>query len=341
MAFNGSGIFNRLYNWVADRDAAIPIDATKMDAEMDGIATGLSNTVTKDGQTTITANLPMATFRHTGVGNGAAATDYAAVGQIQDGSLIWLGSVSGSNIITASASPAITAYAAGQMFVFEPFQQNTGATTIDINGLGPKAIRTHNAQALPPYFLQTQPTIIVYDGSNFNIVNGVSFFGSDMAGASTVTLNVTAGVDYEFFIYGDPSADGNVYLRVSDDGTNYNDTSGDNNTTTIASDGAGSSVSANTTTDTGHLLTYYGMEGGGTQRFEARGLIQGRSGSQSVISSASSYTRSVGRNLTTCHVHTHVAFHSDDIARIRVVLTAGTWTWGVIGARPVYRPEEA
>ena len=72
MAFNGLGTFARLYSWVTDLSNSININATRMDAEMDGFATGLSNCITKDGQTTITANLPMAGFRHTGVGTAIA-----------------------------------------------------------------------------------------------------------------------------------------------------------------------------------------------------------------------------------------------------------------------------
>lgn len=60
MAFNGSGVFSRLYNWVSDAANSIKITASRMDAEMDGFATGLSGCVTKDGQTTTTASIPFA-----------------------------------------------------------------------------------------------------------------------------------------------------------------------------------------------------------------------------------------------------------------------------------------
>ena len=66
MAFNGSGTFARLYNWVVDRDASVPITASRMDNEMDGMATGLTTTITKDGQTTTTARIPFAS----GLGSG-------------------------------------------------------------------------------------------------------------------------------------------------------------------------------------------------------------------------------------------------------------------------------
>jgi hypothetical protein len=60
MAYNGSGAFSRLYNWVADRIAATPITASRFDAEMDGMATGLSTAICKDGQTTVTGKIPFA-----------------------------------------------------------------------------------------------------------------------------------------------------------------------------------------------------------------------------------------------------------------------------------------
>jgi hypothetical protein len=51
MAYNGAGVFNRLYNWVQDKANSIYITASRMDAEMDGIATALSQCIVKDGQT--------------------------------------------------------------------------------------------------------------------------------------------------------------------------------------------------------------------------------------------------------------------------------------------------
>jgi hypothetical protein len=60
MAFNGSGTFNRLYDWTTDRDNSIKILASRVDDEDDGFATGLSTCITKDGQTTTTALIPFA-----------------------------------------------------------------------------------------------------------------------------------------------------------------------------------------------------------------------------------------------------------------------------------------
>ena len=75
MAFNGSGSFARLYSWVTDRSNSIKIRSDRMDEEMDGIATGLSNVICKDGQTTITANIPFNNRKITGLGDATAAAD--------------------------------------------------------------------------------------------------------------------------------------------------------------------------------------------------------------------------------------------------------------------------
>lgn len=172
MAFNGAGVFARLYNWITDRDNAVKINATRMDAEMDGFATGLSTCITKDGQTTITANLPMSTYRHTGVGNASARTDYAATGQVQDSSFIWAGTGGGTaDVITLTLTPAITAYATGQTFFFKAGGTNTTNVTVNVNALGAKAITKNGAVALAAGDIQSGATYgITYDGTQFQLI---------------------------------------------------------------------------------------------------------------------------------------------------------------------------
>ena len=55
-----SGTFSRVHDFTTDRDAGIKIQASRMDAEMDGIATGLSTAILKDGTQTTTAEVPFA-----------------------------------------------------------------------------------------------------------------------------------------------------------------------------------------------------------------------------------------------------------------------------------------
>ena len=82
MAFDGNGNFNRVFNWVSDRDNSIAITASRMDTEMDGFATGLSTCITKDGQTVITANIPMSNFKFTGMAEGTTDGDSVRFQQV-------------------------------------------------------------------------------------------------------------------------------------------------------------------------------------------------------------------------------------------------------------------
>lgn len=76
MAFNGTGTFLRaITSWVADRVTNPTILAERMDMEFDGIAVGLSNCMTRDGQSTPTANIPMNNKKITGLGDATAGTD--------------------------------------------------------------------------------------------------------------------------------------------------------------------------------------------------------------------------------------------------------------------------
>lgn len=149
MAYNGSGTFVRLYNWVNDKAANIKVRADRMDAEMDGMATALSTCITKDGQTTVTANLPMANFKHTGVANGSARTDYAAVGQTQDSKLNWVAAGGTVDAITATYSPAITALVDGQECCIRTSGTNVSTTpTFAPNGLTARTIVKNGGTAL-------------------------------------------------------------------------------------------------------------------------------------------------------------------------------------------------
>lgn len=82
MAFNGSGTFERIHNWVGDRAGGTKIVAARHDAEDDGFAAGLSNCITKDGQTTIAQNIPFNSKKITGLAAATASTDAANLSNI-------------------------------------------------------------------------------------------------------------------------------------------------------------------------------------------------------------------------------------------------------------------
>lgn len=139
---------------------------------MSDIASALSTAIAKDGQTTVTANLPMAGYRHTGVGNPTARTQYASVAGVQDGTYSILSSVSGTNTITATGPLGVAAYATGQRFYFVVAATNTAAVTININSIGAKAItRTGTAALVGGDLVVGAVAEIVYDGTRFQLAN--------------------------------------------------------------------------------------------------------------------------------------------------------------------------
>ena len=172
MSFNGSGTFviNSTGQPVV---TGTVISSTAFNALTADLATGLSTTMTKDGQTTATANIPMGTFKFTDLGTGSAATDSANISQVQSSFGSFL-TVSGTDTITATVSPSLTAYAVGQMFAFVAAATNTGAVTINISSLGAKSITKSGTTALIASDLTANYLyVIVYDGTQFQLV-GVS-----------------------------------------------------------------------------------------------------------------------------------------------------------------------
>jgi hypothetical protein len=77
MPFDGSGNFNRVMNWVNDSLANIKIKSDRHDQEDDNFASGLSNVITKDGQTQPTNDIPLNGHKLTNVGVPTGATDAA------------------------------------------------------------------------------------------------------------------------------------------------------------------------------------------------------------------------------------------------------------------------
>ena len=120
MAFNGSGLFQRLYNFGNDALNAIFIRADRMDAEMDGFAAGLSNAITRDGQ-----GKPIATMDWNGQNLTNAGT-ITAISFVGTTPTMPLGTNDTRLVNAASLAAAITANTAG----VSTFNTRTGAITL-------------------------------------------------------------------------------------------------------------------------------------------------------------------------------------------------------------------
>lgn len=185
MPFNGSGSYTppaASFPYVA----ATLIESAKVNAVINDIATALTTAVTKDGQTTITANLPMAGFRHTGVGDGVARSDYAAMGQAQDGTVNWVVAGGTADALTATYVPTITALVDGQLcFVRAASANATTTPTFAPNGLTAHTITKLGGVAIVAGEWATDQELILryklastrWELLNPTIVNGVKANG--------------------------------------------------------------------------------------------------------------------------------------------------------------------
>lgn len=150
MPWNGAGVFNRVYSWVADKAAGLDISSSRMDQDTNDItANGFGNSLTRDGQGQPTANLPMNGFRHTGVQNAIARTDYAAFGQVQDGLPNWTVAGGSADALTATYTPALASLADGQLCFLRATAANATTTpTFAPNGLTAHTITKIGGAAL-------------------------------------------------------------------------------------------------------------------------------------------------------------------------------------------------
>lgn len=190
MSFNGSGTF-QINTAGQPVVAGTVITATAFNALTADLATGLSTCITKDGQTTATANIPMGGNKLTGLGAGTSASDSVRLSQVQ-GSISSLLNVSGIDTVAATASPLLTAYATGQMFWFVASGTNTGATTLNIDALGAKNITRGTAALAAGDIINGAIVLVVYDGTQFQLLSITRSIQTSSTIASAATTNIGA-----------------------------------------------------------------------------------------------------------------------------------------------------
>lgn len=111
-----SGVFTRFFGstgWQDDKAAATKILASRHDSHDQDLAQGLN----------------------------------VLLGNLQLNAHFKVGSAAGTNTVTGALSPALTSYAASMYVVLQPANTNTGATTLNLNGLGALAVQNVDGTA--------------------------------------------------------------------------------------------------------------------------------------------------------------------------------------------------
>lgn len=217
MARNGSGTYSLPQ---AAFVSGTVISSSAVNSDLSDIAAALTQSVSKDGQTAMTGNLPMGGNKLTGLASGVDPTDSITLGQVVAGALNYAAAGGTADVITIAPSPGITAYAIGQVFrVKMGAGANTTNVTLNVNSIGAGAVTWPNGAALvagnipasamfevivqattPVFHLQTVAVppfsaaggtltgTLTMSGAPINEAHG-----ADIASASTINLTTATG----------------------------------------------------------------------------------------------------------------------------------------------------
>lgn len=188
MPYTGSGVYVLPVTSVTPAVGSTTISSADFNSFTADLATALTLCLTEDGNNVPTANLPMATFRHTGVSDGAALTDYASVNQVVDNALCYGGaSAVGTDAYAVNLSVNPVAYVAGNRYQFIADVANTGACTINFNSIGAKSIKIQDGNdPADNYIIADAVVDVEYDGTDM-VLMGVPSIGVNTASAQTMT----------------------------------------------------------------------------------------------------------------------------------------------------------
>lgn len=120
-------------------------------------------------------------------------TTISRVAAIEDGTFFYVVATGSANAFVVS-TPAFAAYTAGNRLTFKANFSITGATTINVNGLGAKSIKKGDgATALATGNIANGQIVeIEYDGTNFQMLSPIA---NPAAGATITRYQVTDATD--------------------------------------------------------------------------------------------------------------------------------------------------
>ena len=104
----------------------------------------------------------------------------------QDNKYVFAADGEASDTYVITLTPAPAAYATGQVFYFTANTANTGAATLNVNGLGAKTIVKRGASTLANGDIAAgQAVVVIYDGTDFQML---SQLGNAPAGSGDMVL---------------------------------------------------------------------------------------------------------------------------------------------------------
>ena len=121
------------------------------------------------------AELATAAEAAAGVDSGRVVTPSLLPVLVQDSKYVYAADAEASDTYVITLTPAIGAYAVGQVFQFKANTINTGAASLNVNGKGAKTIKKLHDQDLADGDIEAgQIVTVVYDGTNFQMQSQVA-----------------------------------------------------------------------------------------------------------------------------------------------------------------------
>jgi hypothetical protein len=163
---------------VQARTAGANDTAELADAREQDLATAISALWLRDGGNQPSANLPMNGFKFTGAAVATALDEFLRASQAQSSALIYGGTAGGSaNAITLDLTPNLTAYAAGQMFLFKASAANTSVdVTVNVDSVGNLNLRKYDGASKPAVgeIQSGGMYLLLCDGTSMQLIGAVS-----------------------------------------------------------------------------------------------------------------------------------------------------------------------
>jgi microcystin-dependent protein len=156
--------------WQQADAAGVDIVSPDHDTHDQDIADAINACLKKDGGNAATSNIPMGGFTLTNIAAATARTQPARFSDVQDGKGVYVPTVGGTaNAITLTTGYSVSAYAAGQTFRFLASGINSGAVTINLDGIGAKDVYVGGSPVTAGMLSTGKMATVTYDGTRFQL----------------------------------------------------------------------------------------------------------------------------------------------------------------------------
>jgi hypothetical protein len=178
MGWDGNGVVTLTQDFTTDLASGLPesrISALKVDDVLEDLAAAIENTLNRNGENAIAANINWGGNRITNLGAASSANDACRARQIAENTLQYAGTTGGTGNSFTITSSYVIAVAAGLRLLCLANRSNTGAATLSVNGATGIAIKKkfdHDTALAADDIVSGKQFEVFFDGTYFILING-------------------------------------------------------------------------------------------------------------------------------------------------------------------------